>query len=227
MKRFAALLTAFLFLLGASALAFNGEGYPAWDGASTPENALCGVFGDERISLSFDPSDDYSNLLDGVVQACFFAYDAAEANFLEMYLLIPQSVAPGDVLKSGDGQDCSIYLYETSIGSETLYYAGELDDIPTVNGSGFEVSIEAAEVSETSIRMSGRLSAQLCRFTREQPQQELLTVSDVYFDFTLPLFEDPFAPSPSQGPEGSLPDDSSPAMPGSPALTLPPKYVTI
>ena len=228
MKRFAALLIAGVLLLSTTALAFTGEGYPAWDGASTPENTCCGIFGGERISLSFDPADDYSNLLDGVIQACFFAYDASETNFLELYLLIPEDVTPGDVLRNGDGRDCSIYLYETSIDSEALYFAGDLNGVSTVNVSDFELTIESAQVGATAIRMAGRLTARLCRFDREQPQMEQLEISDARFSFTLPLFENPFAPTP--GPGGGipgLPEDSSPALPDSPKLTLPPFYVTI
>lgn len=220
MKRFAALLTAVIFLLGASALAFDGEGYPSWDGTSAPQNSCCGAFGDERISLAFDPSTDYSNVLGGVVQACFFAYDANDQNFLELYLLIPENVAAGDVLRSGDGKDCSIYLYETAIDSETLYFAGVLDATP--DGSSFELVVESAEVTDTAIRMSGSLTARLCRYDSNAPQRDFLSIGEAHFDFSLPLEGNPFTPKATDEPE-----DSVPGLPGAAQFTLPPDYISI
>ena len=222
MKRFAVLLTAAIFLLSASALAFNGVGYPAWDGETMPQNSLCGAFDSDRIALDFDPSQDYSNVMSGVVQACFFAYDANDTNFLELYLLIPQNANSGDVLRSGDGEDCSVYLYETAADSETLYFAGDLGGVP--DGSSFELVIESAETTDTAIRMSGSLTARLCRYDRSEPQRDFLTLSEAHFSFSLPLDGNPFAPAPAPTEE---PEDSFSDLPGSAKFTLPPKYVDI
>ena len=237
MKRFAALLTACILLLGASALAFNGEGYPAWDGAAAPDNALFGAFGEERIALSFDSSDDYSNLEDGIVQACFFAYDKANENFLEMYLLIPQDVQAGDVLTSSQGLDCSIYLYETAVGSETFYYAGDLGNGSTA-GSSFELTIESAETTGTTLAMRGRLHAELAHYDSDASgRKESLTISEALFSFQLPLNENPFLPAPSQEPDAIEPNQPSatfPSLPdapraggGTPSFTLPPNYISL
>ena len=220
MKRFAALLTAFLFLLGASALAFTGQGYPAWDGAAISDDSLSGAFGDERISLAFDPSDDYSNVMDGLIQACFFAYDESEENYLELYLLLPEDVQPGDVLKSGESLDSSIYLYEIGPDSETLYFAGDI--YSAYDGSRFELTIESAENTGSTLSVSGQLTAHLCRYANDTPTREFLNISRAYFHFTLPVNANPFAPAPSQ-----QPSEDSPNLPGAPAFTLPPNYVTI
>ena len=230
MKRLAALLTAFILLLGTSALAFTGEGYPSWDGATTPENALFGVFGGERIALGFDSSDDYSNLEDGIVQACFFAYDATNENFLEMYLLIPQDVQAGDVLTSGQGLDCSIYLYETAVGSETFYYAGDLGNASTASSS-FELTIESAETAGSLLTMRGHLHAELARYdTDASGRKEPLTISEAIFSFQLPLSEKPFLPAPSQEPGAFAPNQPSatfPSLPDAPSFTLPPNYIAL
>ena len=220
MKRFAALLTAVLFLFGASALAFDGVGYPPWDGTSAPQNSCGGAFGDERISLAFDPSDDYSNVMDGVVQACFFAYDSSERNFLELYLLIPRNVAAGDVLRSEESKDSSIYLYEISMDSETLFFAGDLGGAP--DGSSFVLTIDSVETTDAAIHMSGSLTARLCRYDGSAPQRDFLSISEAYFDFSLPLDGDSPAPSSTQEPEQFVP-----GLPDTATFTLPPKYVSI
>lgn len=226
MKRFAALLTAFLLLLSTPALAFTGVGYPAWDGAATPDNAFCAAFDGERISLIFDPSEDYSNLADGIIQVCFFAYDGSDDYFLETYMLMPQDVAPGDVLASGRGLDCSIYLYETNAQNETFYYAGDMG-IGFTAGSSFEINIEAVEVTESSISMRGQMTAQLARYDRGSAGSDgLLTISDAHFHFTLPLNETPIVAAPTPEP-GSSDQSDTPSFGGTPKLTLPPNYISI
>ena len=237
MKKFAALLTAFILLLSASALAFDGVGYPAWDGEATPENGLFGAFGEDRVSLIFDPSADYSNADDTIVQACFFAYDSTNENFLEMYLLIPRNAAPGDVLTNAGGEDCSIYLYETFQGAETFYYAGGLGNSGPA-GSSFEMTVEAVETTDSAITMSGRLRAELARYSISSLEQtELLTINEALFRFQLPLEANPFAPTPTEQPNpfaSESPESTFPSLPDfsdsdsvAPRFTLPPNYVSI
>ena len=225
MKKFTALLTVFILLLTASALAFEGADYPAWDGATTPDNGFGGAFGDDRIALTFDPSDEYSFAEDGVVQACFFAYDADESNYLELYLMLPQDVQSGDVLHSGEGLDCALYLFEIGVtsGNDTEYFAGDPDSVS--DGSSFEMRIESVQTSGTTISISGTLTAQMTRYENNLPQRDSLTIGDAHFSFSLSLtggaYENPFAPAPTQHP-----DDHS-DLPSTPAPELPPKYVSI
>ena len=236
MKRFAALLTAILLLMSCTALAFDGVGYPEWDGESAPENSLCGSFGGERISLVFDSSDDYSNVQDGIVQACFYAYDASDTYYLEMYLLIPQDAATGDVLAGGQGLDCAIWLYESSPDTEVFYFAGDLGSgLPAAND--FEITIDSAETTGSVISMRGHLNAALSCYDAGLTGAESLRVEDIYFSFSVPTEADSFAPAPTMEPFPSDPDQPAstfPALPelpdvegGAPAFTLPPHYVTL
>lgn len=229
MKRFAALMTALLFLVCTPALAFTGQGYPAWDGVSPADNSFNAAFGDERISLAFDPSEDYSNIMDGLVQVCFFAYDATESSFLEVFLLIPEDVAAGDVLQNGDARSCSVCLYETSLTNETFYFADDLEAHDST-GASMQMTIESVERIGSVLYMSGSLRARLCRYEFEQPTSDFLAVSDAHFSFALPADANPFASMPdsdggSAFPE--LPDSDFPFPPSAPAFTLPPDYVTI
>lgn len=229
MKRFAALLLAFMFLLNASALALDGEGYPSWDGMTVPDNGLYGAFEEDSISLSFDPAAEYSNVMNGLIQTCFFAYDATEQTYIEMYLTIPQDVVSGDVLRSGDGTDSAIFLYETSVSSETFYYAGDSDALRSDIVGNFEMTIESAETSEAAITMRGKLTAQLCRYVNGAPGPEFLNVREAHFSYTLPFSGSAFAPAPTPEPDASAPDLPGTRTPnaGVPAFTLPPDSVTL
>ena len=237
MKRFAALLTAFILLLSSCALAFEGVGYPEWDGTVIPESGLYGKFGEDRISLIFDPSADYSNTDTSIIQACFFAYDSTNENFLEMYLLIPRDAAPGDVLTTEHGEDCAIYLYENFHGSDIFYYAGGVSDSGPSGGS-FELTIETVEATDSAITMSGQLRAELARYNSSAPgQTELLSVGEALFRFQLPLNSDSSASAPKEQPnpfESELPESDLPDLPdlsdsdaSGPRFTLPPDYVSI
>ncbi len=237
MKRLVALALALAMLLSATALAFNGSGYPQWDGSSIPDDSLCVAFGQDRLTLRFDPATDYSNVEDGVIQACFFAYDAAETHYLEFYLLMPQLVMPGDVLRSGGEMKCSICLYETAVGDEDFYYAGDVDDRMSGDTS-YELTIDSVEGSGTYLRVSGSAKALLCRYERNQPTQDTLSVDEAYFDFTMPLSAataEPGSatPTPPPGQETpaptfpTQPDDSQApgtTFPALPAQTLPPTF---
>ena len=57
MRKLLAVLMA-LALLCSSALAFEGENYPAWDGASESANAAYGSFDGQSLQLEFDPAPE-------------------------------------------------------------------------------------------------------------------------------------------------------------------------
>ena len=53
----------------------------------------------QSVSLAFDRSDAYSSVVDGNVQASFFAYrGAAGQDLYEVYMIFPEDVHPGDVI---------------------------------------------------------------------------------------------------------------------------------
>ena len=213
MKKIAAALVALALLLSASGLAFRGQGYPAWDGMTVPPNYLSGAFGEDRLSLKFDPSDEYSNVMDRIIQACFFAYDAAETNYLELYLLIPQNILSGDHFKSGEGLNCTIDLYETSISEETFYSADGRDN----DGSSYEIQLESVEFGESTITVSGKFAARLCRYEKDAPTQDFLDISEAHFNFTLPTSTGSARTEPQ-------PEATFPALPGAtqePGATFP------
>lgn len=248
MKRIIAAFAALILLLGSFALAFEGS-YSDWNGSSLPENSLCASFDGKSIRLDFDPSAEYSNASDGLVEACFFSLDNSGDYYLEMYLLLPLNASAGDVYTARGGSDlCSVSLYEVNRKSETLYFAGQVAGIPVPADCEFEIRITSASAGADSVSISGTLQAKLCRMENEQSTGQRLVLQDGQFSFTLPLngSKTPAAsPSPAatQTPRNTLepfappiPKESaapkaSPApratMDPHPAFTLPPDYRVI
>ena len=131
MKKIAVILMVIMLLQAFCALAFNGTGYPAWDGVSAPQESFCGNFGPDALALEFDPDPVYSNIADGVLTACFFAFDAAEQNYLELFLVLPENISAGGVYSSADpGDISSLSLYEVFREGEILHFAGQLMGVP-------------------------------------------------------------------------------------------------
>ena len=223
MKKIAALLLAVLLFLNCCALALNGSGYPAWDGAALPENGLNAYFGEDMLSLEFDPAGEYSYIQDGLLTACFFAFDAGEQNYLEMYLMLPEEVSAGDVFSSADMRgDSSISLYEVSRNDECLYFAGQLAGMAYPGGSDYEIRIESAVQENGSLRISGRLHAALVRIEGSFITDETLTLKDCAFQFEMPV-QGAKLPQQSFAPASTPEPFSAPSQPPLPESTIPPK----
>ena len=244
MKKIAALLLAILLILNCCAFALTGSGYPAWDGAALPTNSLNGYFGENMLSLEFDPAGEYSYIADGLLTACFFAFDAGEQNYLEMYLMLPENISAGDVFSSADMRgNSSISLYEVSRNDESLYFAGQLAGMAYPGGSDYEITIESAALENGSLRVSGRMHAALVRIEDSFITGENLTLKDCAFQFEMPvqgakLPQQSFAPAVTPKPSGApsqsplpentlIPKKPTYTMDPHPAFTLPPDYRVI
>lgn len=221
-KIFALFLT--LALLCASALAFEGDGYPAWDGAAHPANAAYGSFDGQSLQLEFDPTPEYSLVDGGIAQLCFFAHDSDRSHYLELYLMLPANVQPGDVLTQETllMEGCSITLYEVLPNGEDCYYAAQFMGMPYPDGSSFELRIDAAENTAEKLSLRGSLSAVLCRLMGDFATGETLSIDKIAFDCSLTLTgASPF----SGNAEGANPFSTAPAP--APGFTLPPDYIRL
>ena len=248
MKKLAAILTALVLILCMSAFALSGADYPLWDGTSAPKNSLYGSIGGQNLILELDTTAEYSNVNDGLAQVCFFVFDKAEQNYLEMYLLLPENATAGDVFSPTGGGMSSISLYEVNKDSDELYFSGQVSGFAYPSGSSFELRIDSAQRSESALSMSGTLDGMLVKFKDNQPTEETLALSGVKFDFTLPLSASrapqasaqpkaPAQPLPSAEPKQSAapqlpapteaPKAVQPTMDPRPAFTLPPDYAVL
>ena len=223
MKRIAAMLLA-LMLLVMPAMAMKGEGYPAFDGRENVENGIGGRFGEENLLLDFDASGEYSYLRDGYIQGCFFAFDAAEEYYLEMYLLLPEKLQAGDVLTpessfEKDAASCSITLFEVDENNnDQTWFAGQLLGTAYPNNSSFAITVSRADYTEASVLVSGRIEAKLCLLENDLPSEETLEMN-ADFSFELPLANAPAAKAtPAPKPKIEIPV---------PAFTLPPDHISL
>ncbi|MBQ3574228.1 MAG: hypothetical protein IJA26_01035 [Clostridia bacterium] len=236
MKKIICLLLTLLLVFSAQAFALRGSGYPAFDGTNFSENHMAGSFGSDALLLEFDPTGDYSFLSRESVQACFFAFDESESNYLELYLELPADIKSGDTISSGDflrniGKTCAITFYEVGYDNEeTRYYAGSMLGVPYPDTSSFEISIDQASFGDTSVEVSGRLSASLIRFDGNTPTRDKIDLTEVQFHFNLPVGAAAITPQPTTpAPDAQPEKDKSPlpAINPAPAFTLPPDFITL
>ena len=198
MKKLMGLALLFVLLLQSCALALTGTDYPAWDGAAPVQNALTGSIDGANIYLEFDASTDYSMRGEGYLLSCFFAYDAAQQNYIELYLLIPETIAAGDVITpqtaAANGAElASISLFEVyASGDETEYMSGQIVDQAYPAGSDYSIAIESAQIAEDNAIVSGKLDAILSDGTRT------IALSGVQFHFALSTGDAAAAPQPAQ-----------------------------
>ena len=223
MKKIAAALLALMMLM-MPAMAMKGEGYPAFDGRQEIENGFGGQFGENSLMLEFDPSGDYSYLRDGYIQGCFFAFDAAEEYYLEMYLLLPEKIAAGDVLTpessfAKGAASCSITLFEVDEeNNEQAWFAGQMLGKAYPDNSGFSISMTQADYTDESVSVRGTIEAKLCQLEKDMPSSESMELS-AEFSFVLPLKN---APSAEETPAPKA-KNIAPV----PAFTLPPDHISL
>lgn len=211
-----------LALLCASASALEGTGYPAWDGVSPAEDAACGSFDGQSLRLEFDPSPDYSLMEGGLAQLCFFAQDAGQQRYLELYLMLPDNLQAGDVVseKSQLNLGCSITLYEVLPNGEDCYYAGQYYGMAYPENSGFELKIEEAGTADGTFSLKGSMNAVLGQLLGDFSTGKTIRLENIAFDCSLPVSD-----AASASPFGANPFEAAPDL--APKFTLPPDYITL
>lgn len=234
MKKILSTLIALLLLFGVCAFALEGSGYPAYDGGELPDNHLAGSFSGDALILEFDPDGDYSFADQRTLQCCFFAFDESETHYIELYMELPATLQSGDTLSSDDflqnlGGSTALSFYEITSNTEVFYYAGSVLGVPYPDGSSYEISIDEAAFTDSTIEISGRLSATLVRFEGNRSMQEQITLSDARFHLELPIGENAAAPKGDTPDKEQPKDDSAKLNPPAiaPAFTLPPNAVSL
>ena len=205
MKRLLSFLLWVILLSQSCALALTGSDYPAWDGAAPVRNALAGSIDGANVYLEFDPSADYSTRGEGYLRACFFAYDAAQQNYIELYLILPETIAAGDRITpqnaaANGAEFACVSLFEVHAGGdETEYLSSQIADQAYPAGSSYSIAIEGAQISETDITVSGNLDAVL------SDGAHTIALSGVQFHFDLPIGGASAAPR--SAPVDSIPEN--------------------
>lgn len=220
MKKIAVFLLVFVLSLS-SAFAMSGVNYPQYDGVPK-ENSFGGQFGSDAFLLEFDSAADYSYRNNGYLQSCFFAFDESGDYYLEMYLLLPEALQSGDSITPQSAfaaglDNCSVTLFEVDEdNNERTWFAGQLLGSAYPENSAFTINIAQADYTQSSLHISGSISASLCLLKDGSPSEESLSLS-ADFDFTLPL---------SNEASGQTTPESQSPVPA-PAFTLPPDAIAL
>ena len=197
-KRFAALFCAMVLILCGAAFAWEPSASDAMsEGIQLTLNG-------NVINLSFDSSDKYSSIVDGNVQASFYAYFGDPEKLYELYMIFPEAVQPGVTVDPAyamqHAPDCSVVMIVTAGQTESYYFAGQVDGKPYPDSSAYAISFQAVESNETGSAFAGTLSATLVGVEMDSGNVlERVEIVDAPFSFTMPaanrleLGDDPIA----------------------------------
>ncbi len=145
----------------------------------------------QPMHLSFDRSDAYSSVMNGNVQASFFAYANGDQTIYELYMVFPENVRGGDEVTPAyamqGAMESSVVLIITDNQDETYYFAGQIDTGAYPEGSDYNIHFDTVADTAGGTRYEGRLSATMVGM--EMSSGALLgslQISDAPFSFTMP-----------------------------------------
>ena len=168
---------------------------------------LCGGIAGSELKLEFDGSAGYSFIGRDSMQACFFAYDAAEEYYIELYLILPAELSAGTTLTpetayAAGARECGVTLYEVDGDEESdCYYASALMGMPMPARSSFSIDIGSVFREADALTVSGTLNAVLGSSASDAPNADAVGIRDADFSFTLAIGN----AEPADGTEEELP----------------------
>ena len=157
-------------------------------GEGTEESIRLRVDGRD-LTLGFDPTEGYSSVQDGSVQASFYAYVDNDQNLYELYMIFPEDVQTGDRLSWDDslgGVSCTVGMFITVDRQERFYYAGKLEK-GSSSGSSYAISFDSVTDTGDGVCYTGRLTATLLGMdTASGSAVGSIKIDDAAFSFTMP-----------------------------------------
>ena len=144
--------------------------------------------------LAFDGSQEYSSIIDGTVQASFFAYSDNSEYVFELYMVFPDTVRSGSVLTPEqslkDDPDCSVVLILNAMDKEQYFFAGQSEGRIYPDGSTYSMNFESVTSSELSRTYTGTLTATLAAMDQDTGDPLVpFAIQDAPFTFTISLEE--------------------------------------
>ena len=187
-KRIVALICALLF-----ALSVQPVGLAASD---TLELDLNG----KSLTLKFDPSEQFSNITGGNVQASFFAYLEGSNDLYELYMIFPLDVQAGVTIDPAyarqNAPETSVVMIVTVGENVDYYFAGQTD---TTDTTDYAITFENVEDSGSERTYTGTLSAAMVGMDgNTEDEIDSIRFEGARFSFTMPMRSD------------RLPDDTPP-----------------
>jgi len=209
-KIFAALLV--IALLFPSALA---EG-------ALPSASLAGTFTlnvqGKTVVLDYDPDPEYSNIVNGSIQASFYS-ETEDGTMYELYMLFPDTVKSGDVVTTQSsiqaGQnDPGVMVFITDDTQEIYAAAFQFSSGAYPTGSSYEIRFDSVAPGGSSCAYKGSMTSTLVVMDKMYTPLEPLEISGS-FDFSFDMSSEytPRLPEPSQAAPEATPAPFTPAQP--------------
>lgn len=192
-KRIVALFCAILFFM-----AVQPAGFAASDTLELELNGL-------KLTLQFDPSEQFSNITGGNVQASFYTYLEGSNDLYELYMIFPRDVQTGTTVDPEfarqNAPESSVVLIVTAGEKVDYYYAGQTD---STESTDYAMTFESVVDSGAERTYTGTLSAAMVGMAGDfQTEISSIQFEGARFSFTMPMRADRL-------PEETPPEDTLP-----------------
>ena len=152
------------------------------------------------LTLHFDPSEQFSNVSGGSVQASFFTYIGGSDDLYELYMIFPRDVQPGTTVDPEyarlSASEASVVMIITIGDKVDYYFAGQSEG---AEGTDYAITFESVEDSGTERTYTGTLSASMVGMDgNTEAEIDSIHFDGARFSFTMPMRAD------------TLPDDTLP-----------------
>lgn len=145
--------------------------------------------GGEKVMLDFDPSEQYSSIDGGLVQASFYSYSADGAKLYELYVIFPDSAQAGSVIVPDAAHpESSVVLIVSDLNTqeEQYYFSSIMNDTVYPEGSDFAIAVDDVQVDGGASTYTGRLTATLIALDMATGEaNDALQIDDTPFEFTI------------------------------------------
>ena len=124
------------------------------------------------LTLKFDPSEQFSNIAGGNVQASFYTYLDGSNDLYELYMIFPRDVQSGVVVNPEyarqNAPETSVVLIVTVGEKVDYYFAGQADGS---DATDYTITFESVVDSGTERTYTGTLSASMVGMAGESEEE--------------------------------------------------------
>ena len=186
----------------------DGGGVDALDGS---RESIEIVINGTNTPLAFDGSTQFSSIMDGTVQASFYAYSNNSDYLYELYMIFPDTVQSGSVITPDyalqNHPDCSVVLILSNKDNEQYFYAGQVDGRVYPTDASYSMRFDTVTSTDSTRTYTGKLSAALAPMDPDSGDPIVsFKIENAPFSFTISLEQDTEDGNPFQ----EFPDDELP-----------------
>lgn len=177
----------------------------------------------ETVALNYDSDPEYSNIVNGSIQASFYS-ETEKGTMYELYMLFPDTVKSGDVVTTQSsiaaGQnDPGVMIFITDDAQEIYAAAFQFSSGAYPTGSSYEIRFDSVAPAGNTCAYKGSVTSTLVVMDKLYNPQYPLEITGT-FDFTFDMNSTyaPQKPAPSEAAPGS---ETTPAPEAMPAPSAP------